>query len=73
MRIAGDVVLPSLVTDSAIAGIGDDIFKQNVIGSPDSGKTIEELEKVEKRMRLERLMKDIMEQRNQGGGPVRGV
>lgn len=71
MRIAGEVPLPSLVPQGDIAGLGEDIFKQNVIGDP--GMTIKKLEEAEKRRRYQELMRDIMEQRNRGGGSVRGV
>ena len=71
MRIAGEVPLPSLVPQGDIAGLGEDIFKQNVIGDP--GMTIKQLEEAEKRRRLQELMRDIMEQKGPGGGSVRGV
>lgn len=71
MRIAGEVPLPSLVAEGDLAGLGEDIFKQNVVGDP--GMTIKQLEEAEKRRRYQELMRDIMEQRNRGGGSVRGV
>lgn len=70
MRIAGEQVLPSLVTDGDLAGLGSDIFKQNVI--KDKGMTIRELEEAEKRRRYMELMEQLR-QRSGPGETMRGV
>jgi len=58
MRLAGDVVLPSLIP-SELAGVGEDIFRKSTL--KDTGMTIEQLRQRERERNFRELLEGIRE------------